>query len=228
MSENVHKFVELSQRIVVEKSVIQKYEEETARNSLNRIKSTQEISLQNYNRITMTSSSSASNVNSKLPSIDKLDNIQHDTDASTSAAGITNGDVTTDVKEKNNLDHGFSNNQLCANKQIKECVTTMTMTQQKKTISSKITTSGGNLSSTCNDGNGNDNKTGDVLSNFSITKLPPPEVTMQRPLKPQTEMDFSVPYNIINNYFSVGVVSIIQFNLFYIINIHITGKRSHI
>lgn len=35
------------------------------------------------------------------------------------------------------------------------------------------------------------------------------DATIQRPLKPQTEMDFLVPYNIINNYFSVGVVSLI-------------------
>lgn len=39
------------------------------------------------------------------------------------------------------------------------------------------------------------------------------DTTIQRPLKPQTEMDFLVPYNIINNYFSVGVVSIIQIYL---------------
>lgn len=286
LSENVHKFVELSQRIVVEKSVIEKYEEETTRNTLNRIRSTQEISTQKYNQSgTMTSSSSSSNIVGKLStssSVDKLLDIERNkiasstrlapsptttptmatppmmktstsapitgTATSASADGTAATTPTTPSDNKNDGEimdeesamHASSNRRQpteLINRKTEESITrtkssslstTMTM-QQKKFFSSKLTKSNSNNATTnggfSEDGakkNGNDaatdpmrnannattTKVCDVLNvNSTITKLPPPEVTMQRPLKPQSEMDFAVPYNIINNYFSVGVVS---------------------
>lgn len=275
LSENVHKFVELSQRIVVEKSVIEKYEEETTRNTLNRIRSTQEISTQKYNQTAMmTTSSSSSNIVGKLStssSVDKLIDIERnkiassallaptttttttattetsaslpitDTDGvaaatpttTTAAAAVTDtasenkndGQIKSDdktVHAGNNLQH--------TNRKIEESITsttssslstTMTLKQQNF-FSSKITKSNSSNGGMNEDAvrknadhateplrrTNNVTKAYDVLNvNSTITKLPPPEVTMQRPLKPQSEMDFAVPYNIINNYFSVGVVS---------------------
>lgn len=64
-----------------------------------------------------------------------------------------------------------------------------------------------------------DNNKNSELNNCKIN-----EVTIQRPLKPQSEMDFLVPYNIINNYFSVGVVSIIYFFIFIYLRDLIKGK----
>lgn len=280
LSENVHKFVELSQRIVVEKSVIEKYEEETTRNTLNRIRSTQEISTQKYNQTAMmTSSSSSSNIASKLStssSVDKLIDFERNRNASStlltpstpstpttpmpktstsmpitatalSEDAIADADAdaaATDTPSDNKNDgeiksddktvvHEGNQQQQRTNRKTEESITTTTSSslsttmtlQQKKFFSSKITKSnsssnGHGMGDEGAKKNASDNATEpmrntnnatkvcDALNvNSTITNLPPPEVTMQRPLKPQSEMDFAVPYNIINNYFSVGVVS---------------------
>lgn len=275
LSENVHKFVELSQRIVVEKSVIEKYEEETTRNTLNRIRSTQEISTQKYNQTAMmTTSSSSSNIVGKLStssSVDKLIGIERnkiasstllaptttttttttatttsaslpitDTDGGGVASAIATAAVATDTASDNKNDGEIKsddktvhegNNLQRTNRKTEESITsttssslstTMTL-KQKNFFSSKIMKSNSTNGGMNEDAvkinadhatepvrsTNNVTKACDVLNvNIStITKLPPPEVTMQRPLKPQSEMDFAVPYNIINNYFSVGVVS---------------------
>lgn len=278
LSENVHKFVELSQRIVVEKSVIEKYEEETTRNTLNRIRSTQEISTQKYNQTAMmTTSSSSSNIVGKLStssSVDKLIDIERNKIASSTLLGPTTATKTTtatatttsaslpitdtdgggaasasatvaataaatdtasdnkndgEIKSDDKTVHEGNNLQR-TNRKTEESITsttssslstTMTL-KQKNFFSTKITksnsTNGGMNEDTVKKNadhateplrsTNSVTKACDVLSvNSTITKLPPPEVTMQRPLKPQSEMDFAVPYNIINNYFSVGVVS---------------------
>lgn len=229
LSENVHKFVELSQRIVVEKSVIEKYEEEITRNSnSNRIKSTQEISVENFNRTLMTTSSSTSNISANICDDNKLSEIA----CSKLSCGFPNGQMTEETEHEIETENNNSNNNSNSNnsnnnsnnndnndnnsnnnqplKKIEECMTTTTL---KKSISTKkITTNGSD--NKLNTTSMISTKANDVLNNFTITKLPPPEMTIQRPIKPQSEMDFSVPYNIINNYFSVGVVSI-HFNIFY-------------
>lgn len=151
MSENVHKIADLSQRIVVEKSVIQTYEEIKSHKSTK----TTEICVENVNRTVSMSSStiretindSNSEHNGDIKDIEKCVN-----DSGTNANGVVIGDDCDGVVTDGHLHTG--------NEALNNCI--------------KLT-----------------------------------DATIQRPLKPQTEMDFLVPYNIINNYFSVGVVSLI-------------------
>lgn len=155
-------------------------------------------------------SSSSSNVISKLALSERLDDLNKSNVSNGNGNG--NGNVNNDDQNETNQKHTTA-------KKIEESIIMTTMQQKKVVSASKVKINDDNES---NDGNvgigGSDtklNKASDVLSSFSITKLPPPEMTMQRPLKPQSEMDFSVPYNIINNYFSVGVVSTaIKFSMY--------------
>lgn len=182
LSENVHKFAELSQRIVVEKSVIQKYEEEMITRD-NIIKSTTEICVENHSRVVSSTSST-----------------------STKDIANTNGILNGDIEE--------SDQQTTVEEEADEMVdndgATLTTKASSKVTLSKIMTKSDGRETKSNANTPDSNKASDFLSHFTKTptnKVTAPEVTVQRPIKPQSEMDFAVPYNIINNYFSVGVVS---------------------
>lgn len=148
LSENVHKIADLSQRIVVEKSVIQTYEEIKSHST-----KTTEICVENFNRtVSMSSSTIRETIND------------------------SNSECNGDIKD------------------VEKCVN-----------ESGANTNGVVIGDDC-DGvvtDGHLTTGNEALNNcYKLT-----DATIQRPLKPQTEMDFLVPYNIINNYFSVGVVS---------------------
>lgn len=262
----MHKFVELSQRIVVEKSVIQKYQNENKRSTLNRIHSTQEISSQCFNQVAvMTSSTSSSDVLEKLSSTmtaatsvahndnaDVTDNddngdigviepssaslspltMSPDEEPAAAATALnSNGKIKTDAinesdddtgdHDDDDVDDGDDNVDADANEsanaesknQMKKSSSASIVTTRTLTKSSLMSTSTTkmvqqkkiDLAKKTNIIKSNDNLIENSSSNYNLSKLQLPE--MQRPLKPQSEMDFSVPYNIINNYFSVGVVS---------------------
>lgn len=208
----MHKFAELSQRIVVEKSVIQKYEEEISTQN-NTIKS--EISVENCSRMVSSSSSSSSTrkivIRSSTEQINDASveaaEIACEGDDAAAAAAVSNGntvrngdvnesDQQTSVEHHHHTESGEDGEKI-------------TIKKTSKMKLSKITTNGSE-SIKSNANTPDSVRAGDLLSQFQMTptsKVPPTEVTVQRPLKPQSEMDFAVPYNIINNYFSVGVVS---------------------
>lgn len=212
MSENVHKFAELSQCIVVEKSVIQKYEKEiTQHNTIK--KSTTEISVENSSRM-MSSSSSLSS--SKMTTAFRSSTDQLSECKFTVGSDRQDGDVPTNEEPSNNNQNGEiieSDHQTSIVHDAETVDDDEKITTKKcsKMRLSKITTNGSE--STKSNANTPDSvKSSDLLSQFTMTptsKMAPAEVT--RPLKPQSEMDFAVPYNIINNYFSVGVVSVCMF-----------------
>lgn len=144
LSENVHRVVELSQRIIVEKSVIQTYEE--IKHNLK----TTEICVESTRTV---SNSSAASDGSVVHDEEDI-NCEHN----------KNGDIS---------DNGD------------ECV----------------------LDDSCHTLNGECET--QLNGSEALSSLSKQESMIQRPTKPKSEMDFCVPYNIINNYFSVGVVSII-------------------
>lgn len=207
--------------------MIQKYEEKEITQNNTIKSSTTEISVENCSRMISSSSSSISTraitAITSSSTADNLNEVKCVDDDGKETNGILNGEIEesdhqTNVESKTenieNIDVDMVDVD-CGRDDVSATFTT----KNNKTILSKITTNGsGTMTMTTtatNENKSNANtpdsiKASELLSHFAMTpttKLPPPEVTMQRPLKPQSEMDFSVPYNIINNYFSVGVVS---------------------
>lgn len=215
LSENVHKFAELSQRIVVERSVIQTYEE-TKHNT-----KTTEISVENFNR-TVLSTSTHAEINSDADIISIPEATVLLSSTTESNGDIRHNDENTLTKMRNfERINGDDNEQVevevvevNSNGDPANIVTNCSTTKSTMSVikSSKTTATNGGVTSCSSSNtvesaiidNNKPNKGSEALINNGKVS----EVTVQRPLKPQSEMDFLVPYNIINNYFSVGVVSI--------------------
>lgn len=171
----MHKFAELSQRIVVERSV-------TSQTMLSRSKTTEISSMHNISHIISTSLASSGDFNDRILA-----------DLSSPCSDLTNEAIPTDIKISN---YGSTDNELREDGNVMTTSTSMNVTMSQMNCSNGSLSSSANLTTSKSVGN--------IEKNAKIC-----EVIIQRPLKPQSEMDFSVPYNIINNYFSVGVVSII-------------------
>lgn len=194
LSENVHKFVELSQRIVVEKSVIQSCYEEQQQIIQNKNSKTMEFSVKNYRTVSTSSSSSTKATTPTITSGPTQTIISKITPATAGSATQIQQQTAFMLNDTNHLTNNGD-----------------TAMDNSETFVDE-TTNGGECMSPSSNGSVIDEKTNNILGSDTLinstTKLP--EVMVQRPLKPQSEMDFSVPYNIINNYFSVGVVSSIS------------------
>lgn len=227
LSENVHKFAELSQRIVVERSVIQTYEE-----IKNNTKTT-EISVENFNRIVSSSSThadlcsdaeiigipAASTLLCSTFAADSNGDICHggaEDIVTTKMLNIAEGDdgendadqqVEVQVVEVNGTGGGGADAATMFSTKCSTTKSTMSVIKSSMTTATNggVTScsSSSNIAESTVIDNNKPNKGSEALINNSKLN----EVTVQRPLKPQSEMDFLVPYNIINNYFSVGVVS---------------------
>lgn len=201
LSENVQKVIELSQRIVVEKSVIQTYEE-TQRNTL-----TTEYNVEKH---TMTSSSSssglvcgaiptihssqtttesahrkfhtscsASEIVRKAPAMTVLvDEVETEVCVSESNGDGTNHNVTSTRGEENQKTSGSGCSKYTKEGFLEAMKNSYSLDSMLSSRAIKVGGCGG-------EENGH-----------SVPPLIKP---------PQSEQDFKVPYNIINNYFSVGV-----------------------
>lgn len=210
--------------------MIQKYEEQEITQNNTIKSSTTEISVENCSRMISSSSSSISTramtAITSSSTADNLNDVKCADDGNDDGGKETNGILNGEIDESGHPTNATRNVENIESADVdmtevdggRDVAATVT-TKSSRTILSKITTNGsGSMTTTttaANENKSNANtpdsvKACELLSHFAMTpttKLPPPEVTMQRPLKPQSEMDFSVPYNIINNYFSVGVVS---------------------
>lgn len=188
LSENVHKFAELSQRIVVERSV-------TSQTSLSHHhhKTTEITSSHNISNVISTSLASSDDFNDRILA-----------ELTSSKYRDSPGRVipaSADIKTATS--YGSTDIELSDDGKTLTTSTSMNVTTMKSHMKHSnesvrsITSSPAQLVQS---------KSVDNLESCASKVCE--VITIQRPLKPQTEMDFSVPYNIINNYFSVGVVSI--------------------
>lgn len=190
------------------------------------MKSTTEISVENCSRMISSSSSISTKSIAITSSIDQLNEIKciDGTNGNgTNTNGIFNGQIEesepqTSVERQHVeiVDINGSGGRVDCDDGDGSCSMVTKKSSSKLSIASKLVTKSGDSKSSPN--TPDSIKACDLLSQFSMTptsKNPPTEVTMQRPLKPVSEMDFSVPYNIINNYFSVGVVSNLAFLIYF-------------
>ncbi|XP_070497309.1 diacylglycerol kinase 1 isoform X3 [Chironomus tepperi] len=157
LSENVQRVVELSQRIVVEKSVINSHEQ---------VQKTSEISIENSKRVILSDNNSSS---------------------------------TSTTVEKSRETTLESNGMLqnCEKFSDKECTVENNSNTQNDENCKNNSSNGTNRpksSSSCND-----------LLMFGKSQQSQPGIPPQLKDPQPTAADFSIPYNIINNYFSVGV-----------------------
>lgn len=162
LSENVQRVVELSQRIVVEKSVINQNEQ---------VQKTSEISIENSKRVILSDNNSSSTSTTveksretKLESNGMLQNCEKFCDKECTVENKTNEESDGENCNNNNLNSNNNNNDIV---------------RRPKS------------STSCND-----------LLMFGNTPAMPKEIV------PTSAADFSIPYNIINNYFSGKIVQL--------------------
>ncbi|XP_053683308.1 diacylglycerol kinase 1 isoform X2 [Sabethes cyaneus] len=236
ISENVHKVVELSQRIIEEKSVIQSNDE--FKNSTK----TTEISIENTKRVilsdnnstsvhqqstmtAMTSSSSSASFSKEI--------IQQTTAVPTTSTATSGKDTVADPASHSNMIVNSCSSSECHTEAISNRGNGDSDGQRRQPLpggGSTITTANANSSDSHarNGEDGIDDKTRAAGTRTATTtttttaaaekpQLPPPTTTataintkersndLPKLIKPQAASEFTVPYNIINNYFSVGV-----------------------
>ncbi|XP_055538831.1 diacylglycerol kinase 1 isoform X2 [Wyeomyia smithii] len=218
LSENVQKVIELSRRIIEEKSVIQSYDE--FKNSTK----TSEISIENTKRVilsdnnntsvhqqsTMTAMTSSSSSSSFVKEI-----IQQTT---TAPITTSNGDtvVETPAPHSKMIVNGYSSSE-CHTEAISSSGNGDSDDQHRQPlpVGSTAVTANGDSQGGGNDEDDTDDKArADGLAAEEKPQLPPPasainakerNIDLPKLIKPQAASEFTVPYNIINNYFSVGV-----------------------
>ncbi|CAD7076861.1 unnamed protein product [Hermetia illucens] len=200
LHENVQKFVELSQRIV-EKSVIQTFQEEV-QNTTTTTKSTASAtaysSVEN-NQNTNTTKSISTSI-TEISSIQETKNGETVKEqVSSRSETITENDIGAEDKpdEKQNEDVDQSQCESKDSNSLRAEDSSSTTDIQAKVLN-EITnkpSTGKTFSTTLTAPTG--------ATTPSAPKIM--DIPIQRPIKTQSEKDFCVPYNIINNYFSVGV-----------------------
>lgn len=154
LSENVQRVVELSQRIVVEKSVIHHIEQ--VKNSTK----TTEISIENSKRVVLSDNNSSSTSTMIEKSKEK---------------SLESNGTLKDCEKFNGKEFSYENTK-----------TPSIESPTKPTVKKS--------SSSCND-----------LMTYCHSQQQRAKADLSPTTPPQSAADFAVPYNIINNYFSIGV-----------------------
>ncbi|XP_065086474.1 diacylglycerol kinase 1 [Ochlerotatus camptorhynchus] len=205
LSENVQKVIELSHRIIVEKSVIQTYDE--IQNSTK----TTEISIENTKRVVL------SDNNGTLAMMHQQQHQQSTTmmskEITQQTTATSNGDISKALPHSETVVNGTSQCQCqCQTEVINgDNPTTPTMVVTAKTTESKdddATRAAPDRPEETTETPEQPEETKQTVEQSAPTMTASARekiIDLPKLLKPQAASEFIVPYNIINNYFSVGV-----------------------
>ncbi|XP_021697555.1 diacylglycerol kinase 1 isoform X2 [Aedes aegypti] len=213
LSENVQKVIELSHRIIVEKSVIQSYDE-----SKNSTKTT-EISIENTKRVVLSDNNGTATTMHQHQHQELATATMTTSLSCSSSKEITQ--QTTNTTSNGDIGRTLASHSETVVNGTSQCEAEVINGDHSPSLSAS---SGGEHK----DIDGNDDKTRAVTQhhnnhNHSDGAKPEEEddekpeetpavpqvkekiVDLPKLIKPQAASEFTVPYNIVNNYFSVGV-----------------------
>ncbi|XP_055619017.1 diacylglycerol kinase 1 isoform X2 [Toxorhynchites rutilus septentrionalis] len=211
LSENMQKVIELSHQIIVEKSVIQTYDE--VKNSTK----TSEISIENTKRIVLSDNDGSVVQQQSTTTTVKSSSTKEITQQQTATKTKSNGDIENDTPHPETVLNGSSE---CH----KELISSSNNgdDQPSSPVTTEVSALGGHtnhddeaVKSEDSAGDGNHEIAQQINTNGTLeedAKQSHPLETNAREkvvdlpkLKTQPASEFTVPYNIVNNYFSVGV-----------------------
>lgn len=187
LSENVQKVIELSHRIIVEKSVIQSCDENSTK--------TTEISMENTKRVVLSDNNGTSTESHHQHHSMTTISSSHKEITQQTTRATSNGDIVS--KEPTSSPHSetvINGSSECHTEVINGSADPASPTSPKDTEIDKARADV-------------EDEPDEVVASPTSTTAKERIVDLPKLIKPQAASEFTIPYNIVNNYFSVGVVS---------------------
>ncbi|KAL9700389.1 hypothetical protein quinque_003830 [Culex quinquefasciatus] len=185
LSENVQKVIELSHRIIVEKSVIQSCDENSTK--------TTEISMENTKRVVLSDNNGTSTESHHQHHSMTTISSSHKEITQQTTRATSNGDIVS--KEPTSSPHSetvINGSSECHTEVINGSADPASPTSPKDTEIDKARADV-------------EDEPDEVVASPTSTTAKERIVDLPKLIKPQAASEFTIPYNIVNNYFSVGV-----------------------
>lgn len=190
LSENVQKVIELSHRIIVEKSVIQSCDENSTK--------TTEISMENTKRVVLSDNNGTSTESHHQHHSMTTISSSHKEITQQTTRATSNGDIVskepTSSSPPPHSETVINGSSECHTEVINGSADPTSPTSPKDSEIDKARAD-------------ENDEPDEVVASPTSTTAKERIVDLPKLIKPQAASEFTIPYNIVNNYFSVGVVS---------------------